>query len=142
MSAYHVGADHINALVSYAKHIRFNPSYMFPCGQSIMNWAEIGQMLSTENDKSVNYRYKERNVTPYQWGEDLYFVTRYDALDVIKMIGSYEYQSCEHPEWKESLAKKFCTLLQDQAVSKIPGYEAATRDYSKPVGEPKIVALF
>lgn len=141
MSAYHVGADHINALVSYAKHIRFNPSYLFPCGQSIMGWAEIGQMLSAENDKSVNHRYEKCKVTPYRWEEDLYFVTRHNALDVIKMISSYEYQSCEHPGWEGSLAKKFCTLLQNQAVSKLPGYEEATRDYNKPVGAPKVGAL-
>ena len=44
------------------------------------------------------------------------------------------YAICEHPEWEGSLAKRFCSGLSDLAGTKIPGYNKALRDYTKPAG--------
>jgi hypothetical protein len=35
------------------------------------------------------------------------------------------YQSCEHPGWEESEARKFCQQLTEGAIARLPGYEAA-----------------
>jgi hypothetical protein len=131
MSAYHVGQDHINALLSYAQHVELNPAYLSDTGEKVLTWAEIGKILSIENDKSVNHRYSETRITPYKFVKDNDFVLNGKAIDVIKMIGCYEYQSCEHPGWENSKAKKFCTMLLNRAITKLPGYDTAIRDYER-----------
>jgi hypothetical protein len=85
-------------------------------------------ILRYANLASVNYRYKEfsteatrpysgADITPYlggvviPWGH------------VLGALRCFEYQSCEHPEWSESLAKaivdkirhKVCQAITDEA---------------------------
>jgi hypothetical protein len=139
MSAYHVGTDHINALISYATEISMDRKCLSEERDCTLSWEKIGQALSTENDNSINYRYSENITTPYRYERDESFIIQHTALDVIKMIGCYEYQSCEHPEWEHSLAKRFCSSLKALAVTKIPGYEEAIRDYKKPLQVEQII---
>ena len=79
-----------------------------------------GAALVAENRKSVNWRYAED-----EW-EEPYEFTRYegtfDPVKMLKVISCYEYQSCEHPEWKTSEARAFCEALTGRMIGMIPGY--------------------
>lgn len=44
---------------------------------------------------------------------------------IAKQISCYEYQSCEHDEWRESEAYAFCEAMNAALLHSLPGYEAA-----------------
>lgn len=83
----------------------------------------VGAMLLAENAKSVNHRYDEDEwENPYVFKE---LVGHPNPVAVLKAIDGYTYQSCEHPEWESSEAKRFCDSLAGQASRRLPGYEDA-----------------
>jgi hypothetical protein len=106
MSAFTVGSDHIDLMVTVAMRIPgFTEQYV-----NIPETADrLGQMLTNENYKSVNYRYDEQEEVPeYHWtpvaelqreslGQML-------LLQILKAAHCYDYQSCEHAGWKDSHA--------------------------------------
>ncbi len=79
-----------------------------------------GALLVAENRRSVNHRYNEDEI------EEPYEFTRYEGTfnpaKILAAISCYEYQSCEHPEWKTSEAKSFCEALQGRMIGQLPGY--------------------
>lgn len=81
-----------------------------------------GALLWQENRVSVNHRYHDGDEI-----DVLYAFHRYgqNPVVVLKLIDCYEYQSCEHPGWKESQAKRLCDQLRKQVISKLPGYDEA-----------------
>ncbi len=85
---------------------------------------DVGIMLAAENRRSVNHRYGESNM------EDFFEFSEcrggmIDLVQVLKLIDCYEYQSCEHPEWKHSEARIFCDALRRLMIGNLPGYEEA-----------------
>jgi hypothetical protein len=112
MSAWIVSKKHIDLLVAAAKGMYGGPDA-----------DQLGQMLWEENTKSVNFRYNETRPMP-----SYKFVSPKGAIDpvvVLKQISCFEYQACEHPEWKDSKAKEFCEDLTNQMIGALPGYEEA-----------------
>lgn len=111
------------------------------------NADEIGDMLVRENVRSVNHRYSYAGRIPYYGEEgateleergddelpgpiDKYWVESYHYTDpgfrptvaeIVKTIGCFEYQSCEHDEWKNSEAFIFCRELREAALAVMPG---------------------
>lgn len=97
---------------------------------------ELGEMLTLENLRSINYRYPDTfgNAEdtprdgevfwpePYRFERHGYTMTPAEALNA---IDCYEYQACEHPEWNESEAKRFCEALRSALISCIPGWRDA-----------------
>lgn len=82
----------------------------------------VGAMLAAENVRSVNHRYDEaEDEGPYVHKRGAVI----DAVQAIKAIDCYEYQSCEHPDWKESEAYAFCAALRHRMVKRIPGFAEA-----------------
>lgn len=85
----------------------------------------VGAMLWAENERSVNHRYDEEGI------EEPYVYQRYKGAPdlsptvVLKLISCYEYQSCEHPEWKQSEAFAFCQSLRKAVIGELAGYDAA-----------------
>jgi hypothetical protein len=87
------------------------------------------QMLWDENVKSVQFRYTSppdgdftitmQDIQNTNWNRPV------DCVQVIKSIGCYEYQSCEHPGWKTSRAYQFCQSLLRIALNSVPGYDSA-----------------
>ena len=80
-----------------------------------------GMVLWRENHESVNHRYSAKDTPPpYVW-------TRRDDAPVVvlKSIACYEYQTCEHPTWKESAAFEFCEMLRHHTIALLPGWEDA-----------------
>jgi hypothetical protein len=118
MSAFIVSEEHIAALV-----LEGADSYWFWNGETQRESPSgIGQMLWEENHRSVNYRYREDTPTPVYRHVGS---KPYKAVERLKLLSSYVYQSCEHPEWETSRAKAYCDMLQNALIHELPGYSAA-----------------
>ena len=94
------------------------------------NAEQWGAVLLAENRRSVNYRYEEDEI------EAPYAFTRnpgpLDPVKMLKVLACYEYQSCEHPEWKSSEAYRFCKVLEGRLIARLPGYHDAPWDIGDP----------
>jgi hypothetical protein len=128
MSAFLCSADHLSSLVNA---LRYEDTYcrlddVVSPGKGTP--AERGfSMLLEENIKSLRARYGDDD----DWTEDarcMHYNPKARAnsiLEVIKLAHSYEYQSCEHAEWKESQACRFIRRLISEMTSILPGYDNA-----------------
>ena len=80
-------------------------------------------MLRIENEKSVGFRYSEViehcPLAPFR------FVRGIEAVQVLKAIQCYRYQSCEHPGWENSDARRWIDRLESDAIANLPGYDDA-----------------
>lgn len=102
---------------------------------------QVGQMLLDENVKSVSYRYPDDSVTdlpgrlnaewliPFKLNSP--FFRTPTSMECLKLISCYEYQSCEHPDWKESEAYAFCQALRHRAIDSLPGYDEAPWEWTE-----------
>lgn len=147
MSAYMVSKAHIDALVNVAV---FGPKgtsrgqggwyavyYGNPSRKAddhVMN--QIGDMLVRENLSSIHSRYPDTIEKPEGTPGPIeqYWLNEYEfeypqrtltAVEALKAVSCYEYQSCEHPEWKNSDAASFCESLRHNLIGCIPGYSDA-----------------
>lgn len=153
MSAFVVSQKHIDAIVMGAwlgpkgcnRHTWYAPEYYRPNGDRFkiteLSVDEIGRMLWAENVKSVQYRYQDWDQThpatdlpgPAAFrmdevdGYTLNFMTtpKRTAAELLSLIHCYEYQSCEHPGWKTSAAKRLCRQLRHALEHFVPGYDEA-----------------
>lgn len=167
MSAFVVGKEHIDAMVSLALEgpsgNAVRPGYWprpfaYYAGrdaETIGEWSELrreirledadalGQMLWGTNALSVRTRYPDL----YEGGdypgpigfsvEDDVYEYRYTsprprptAVEGLKLIACFEYQSCEFDEWKNHAAHYFCETLKDALVTRLPGYEDAPWEWN------------
>lgn len=106
MSAFTLGSDHIDLLITVAMRIPgFNEKYI-----NIPKTADLlGQDLLNENFASVNYRYSEEEPVPeYHWTPVAELQTENLSalmlLQILNAVHCYQYQSCEHPAWTDSRA--------------------------------------
>ena len=97
---------------------------------------EVGSMLWTENLRSVSYLYPKdedgQRPGPVDLTDEEIIAYAFSAIDrplspvaVLKALGCFEYQSCEHPGWETSEAKAFCEALRNWTVLKLEGYDDA-----------------
>lgn len=145
MSAFLVSEAHITALVDVAangpsdRSAKYpgdgwhTPSLRYACESAPFGIKSldprhepdpIGVWLWSENATSVAYLYHEP-------AEETYTYTferpsrRLTTVEALKAIDGYVYQSCEHPEWKDSPAKQFVELLRLTLIGNLPGYNEA-----------------
>jgi|GEM_PF-453587 len=102
----------------------------------------VGRMLWWENLRSVAYRYpddcdigdEDAAGWPGPAGFTVYECETYthrsrlfhlNPVHVLSAIKGYEYQSCEHPDWKTSEARAFCEELRETMIRLLPGYDEA-----------------
>ena len=98
---------------------------------------EIGQELWEENHRSINFRYAHHGVvdTPAYTYEvptaeriqqaaegghqaaQVATLTRIDNDLILGLVECYDYQSCEHPGWGQSRAKKWCDTLYSLLIA-------------------------
>ena len=132
MSAFIVGHAHIDALLTYAVAKRlyfYDPEAAEARHITAQTADEIGRILLLENERSVAYRYPGTNDLPGTIGEEAnayafhYFTGPMSALQAIKAARCLDYQSCEHPEWEASLAKRIVDAIIVTAVADLPGYD-------------------
>jgi len=97
----------------------------------------IGEMLMLENVKSVNDRYEDSDDLPGP--TDAYWLQKFKhkpqqyqltAVEGLKAINCYGYQSCEHEGWEASEAYRYCQALRASLIHNLPGYDAATWKWS------------
>lgn len=97
-------------------HMEFKRAW---CELTPESAGRVGAMLWAENYRSVNHRYNEDET------EDPYQFERYNGpvkltpRAMVKLLDCYEYQSCEHPEWEDSEAHRFCLALRRRILSQI-----------------------
>ncbi len=97
-----------------------------------------GATLAAENRRGVNHRYDEEEwEEPYEFTE---YRGRFDPVRILSALACYEYQACEHPEWKTSEAKGFCDALRSRMIRALPGYGDAPWEVTDAaqvtIGEP------
>lgn len=136
MSAFILGTDHIDYLVSAALDcgIRQNGFGIYWLNERIEwhNADQIGAALLRENIASVSFRYEShRGDLPGPIPNPLPDAYTYqpflevDTAQVLKALDCYEYQSCEHPGWNDSEAHRFCDVLRRRYGATISGYDDA-----------------
>lgn len=127
MSAYVVSKAHIDALVSAAMQLGGGPGtprldFWWPdrgrVDVTLDTATEIGRMLWATNHESVNYRYSENEPAP----EYAFVKTReFSDAEIRDLVAGYDYQSCEHPGWRDSPAWYFCERVRHRLLDRIPG---------------------
>jgi hypothetical protein len=134
MSAFILDKDHIDYLVTAA--IDLGRGGLYWKGRMVTtDYAnDFGAMLIAENINSIRYRYPDWDdlPDPSAYAYERFFIPGYSYKEsvehiaqVLKAISCYEYQTCEHPEWPESEAKRVCDRLRSAYIYRLPGYEEA-----------------
>ncbi len=97
----------------------------------------LGRELWNENVVSVAYRYDDADDLPAEEGFTPETALDYtlptsawmrpaaSAASILKTADCLEYQSCEHPGWETSRAKKLLDAIRSVAWRRVPGYEEA-----------------
>lgn len=93
----------------------------------------LGKMLWNENHRSVAYRYPDEqdgwlgtdheDVALYRYQHSQ--APKLSAVGALKAIRCLDYQSCEHPQWEDSEAKRFLDVLTLNLISVLLGYADA-----------------
>lgn len=144
MSAYQVSNKHIAILVRAASALLPQWHRVFTWGsgpgerietqyerEQIKDEKQTACMLADENAKSVAFRYGKAPASvcaPSSWPSQSWTPC---PVKILMAIKCYEYQSCEHPEWETSSAKRFCDRLRDVAIEALPAYGDARWDVTE-----------
>lgn len=152
MSAFILDTNHIDYLVNAAITLnRTNRESIRFAGESVEGDTAdaIGRALWQENVASVAYRYPGATFgagadhgLPGPANVDHESLATYrhrrprgidfDPVVTLSALACYEYQSCEHPTWRESAAARFCDHLRAAAIRALPGYEDAPWEITEP----------
>lgn len=107
MSAWIVTKAHIDCIVQQAI-----VEGLVSAGEA----TKVGRELWQENHDSVNYRYSESQPCPAYRFEGI--EAPLDPVIVLKQVDCYDYQSCEHPGWDSSEARRLINALRDRLEAK------------------------
>ena len=139
MSAFVVDKAHINAMVNAGLSVRYKPLHWYTKDEESHvlndeNADEVGQMLLDECVRSVSHRYDDSPRTDLPSRSDAEYIMPFSfkpfyqplpPVQMLKLISCYEYQTCEHQEWKDNEAHAFCHALRSATINRLPGYEEA-----------------
>jgi len=119
MSAWMTSPRHVAAIVRWYTHNDAN-------GEPD-DCIALADMLHKENALSVNYRYPNHPAEmPHRFTlADVNAAPSLSPVEVIKACDCLEYQSCEHPGWKQSRARELVRTIRGAAINALPGYDAA-----------------
>ncbi len=132
MSAFQLSANHIAALVDASLSIAMKHH-----GDSFDTRERHRRlmMLADENHKSIAFLYRSnspkqadkfpRHVNANFPAYNGWVVRDRGVVTLLKAVSCYEYQSCEHTDWNDSEAKKFCVNLREMLIGELPGYDTA-----------------
>lgn len=149
MSAYVVDPAHIDVMLSVAINgpkeslrARWTAPYVYELLEGDQHTGPVardtaalaGRALLAECIASVSYLYPDDPpgglpgpipnpvVDQYEWTD---FGRLLTPVETLKTIGSYEYQSCEHPDWWCSGSHHFCQRFRSALIECLPGFEEA-----------------
>jgi hypothetical protein len=81
----------------------------------------VGQMLVEANVASVNYLYNATDTAgTYRYQRPVH--TDWSAVELLKALSCYEYQSCEAPGWENSSAHRLCRVIERELIASLPGW--------------------
>lgn len=126
MSAFIVSKLHVACIVRFAG-FQLRDCMPFGYREVADDWGAVAALLYAENVRSVNHRYPNHppeEPVSFDPGE----VTRAPLLSPVQCIKAcdcLEYQSCEHPEWQDSVARKVLRNIRAEAIRRLPGYDEA-----------------
>lgn len=127
MSAYVIGNVQVDALLTagmrldrHGAQLRWKGRHGLDVELSEYTADAIGKRLLAENVASLNHLYRCNDPVPDYTYRPVNGTP--DPLVALKLLYHYEYQSCEHPGWDGSEAKRFCDSLRYLAVRTLPGY--------------------
>lgn len=161
MSAYVCNPEHFGVLAAYAVQTgcvisAWNANKANSLLARITNAQEVAKGLARENIRSVAHRYPEDSDgdrpgprlldAEIEEAAALYaahFITnpqRLAPVQVIKLVRSLDYQSCETDDWKDTLAWQQLDWITGRAVSALPGYDDT--DWSFKQTLPEVDALY
>ena len=126
MSAFICTDKHISAIVRYACRNNITTWHGNPSRKLSVAGEEQAavDLLYAENVKSVNFRYREdAELTGAIYDA---FAPELSAIEAIKACQCLSYQSCEHDGWDLSPAKALLSSIERFAITKLPGYDAAS----------------
>lgn len=119
MSAFMLPEAHIRYLVS--AYVTFGLTIRDDDTGKPMGPSKIGAALYAENARSVSYRYPSEPVKAPAFTHGMgVAINRKDPREiakVLKAIACYEYQSCECPDYEDTLAWRIITTLKDGVLS-------------------------
>lgn len=124
MSAFVVSKDHINYLVAAAREFGTVLRPDFGRGpDSVANPDAFGQALWDENYRSVNHRYDTEDKTPefhYDKRYDRFKFKTFEELAFLhKAVSCYDYQSCECPDYQNTVACRFCNETDNDILRRM-----------------------
>lgn len=101
---------------------------------SIWYIEQTANELYFQNTQSFNFRYPDDKQEPYKFNlkeswdtVDLYrgWLNEFSAIEKIKLVQNYVYNSDNHPEWEFSRANKICQSCMSKLISQLGGWEQA-----------------
>ena len=139
MSAYIVSKKIIDAIVTVAAtgplgHRGYGQGwsdliqYAKYDGLHVTTPSELGAALWVANVRSVNYRYSERNpgfmkaARAYEYEP---VRKRPNVLEALALLSTYEYQTCERPDWRRAPEYYFIERLRGALIYWLPGFSEA-----------------
>jgi hypothetical protein len=127
MSAFVVGPDHIDAILTYAQAARRDYG-------NAAEYTATGRKLLAANVASVCYRY-ERDTPADHIDPERYTFRPLNrnrsAVEIIKACDCLAYQCSELPEWVGSEAYQLLNAIRSRAVYCLPGYSDAAWEISR-----------
>lgn len=150
MSAYICWPEHFGILATCAvEYSCVIPEWRYSVEYSDAEYVARG--LASENIRSVIHRYPNdrdgHRPGPQLLDVDIVKAAGISALhflfnpkqispvQVIKLVNCLEYQSCETPDWTQTLAYKQLQWIRSHAISRLPGYEEAVWEFVHPIPE-------
>ena len=87
----------------------------------------VGQALLAENIKSYEYRYKGNKFSGFEFKPLQPYQRQYagNPVQILKLIASLRYQSCEHPDYETSPAYAMLGAIEKKVIRLLPGWEEA-----------------
>ena len=138
MSAFICSALHIKAIAIHATKRHEDGSYALINVKDedfdLSDATTVARILIAENVKSVCCRYEDAEEESYanemQMEVTIKDKYRIDLLafshvEMLKLIHCLNYQSCEHPHWRQSLGYRILKALERSLLRDLPGYDEA-----------------
>ena len=148
----------MSAFVCMPEHIGLLAAALTWFGRTAGDPRVHAEFLARENITSVAYRYPADkgdgdrpgpNLTDEQLVEAArlyaahyvqHFPTWLNAADLSSMVRCYEYQSCEHPGWRDSVAMMLIAKLD--GACKVIGPETVHWEFEIDNPLPEVAALY
>lgn len=134
MSAFLVGHDHIDALLTFA--VDKKVSYWVKETETreyidCHNATEVGRILLAENMRSLGHRYGETDAEEMTGdeGDSTYRFRRWSAplsaVSILKGCDCFDYQACETSDYESTLAHTIVDAIRHNAIHSVPGWDNA-----------------